>query len=327
MEDAGEGCQIDNQKISVMRAQEGTSGEDSLVCYCHRLTTGMLKNLHAKLGSLKAVEDATNAGKSCAGCKVILHALFGEAASDDYHLDQKPEIGSSCKRPGSRVMKGFIVADGNLESTVYSSNGIAPQLGNCDAETSIEYILLDHRGIPVIHRQATLKTNQTFIFDTRKEDLVRPFFGQFMLIFARSNYGASRFNIYWGNNKSYSATHENSSTGRPRVVLPIAVDQKFLNGASKIHVGLMNPHQELIKFSIMCRDLDNAGEIVWETELPAYCSMWLNASDHLFASALKARPEGRYVLQIQSKGNMHQALSTYFFLHNQEADLWTVNHL
>jgi bacterioferritin-associated ferredoxin len=301
--------------------------EDSLVCYCHRLTTGMLKSVHAKLGSLKAVEDATGAGKACTGCKVILQSLFGEAASDDYHLDESPVVGSTCKKPGNRLMKGFIVADGNLESTVYSSNGIAPQLGNCDADTPIEYLLLDHRGVPVLHRKSTLKTNQTFVFDTRKEDFPRPFYGQFMLIFGRSNYGASRFNIYWGNKNSVSATHENSNTGRPRVVLPLAVDRKFLAGSSKIHLGLMNPHQATIKFSITARDLDTQGEITWETELPQYCSMWVNASDYLFKPALEARPDSRFVIEVRSKTDMHNAISVYFFLHNQENDLWTVNHL
>jgi hypothetical protein len=303
------------------------TAEDSLVCYCRRLTTGMLKSVYAKLGSLKAVEDATGAGKSCAGCKVILQALFGEAATDDYDLEESPIVGSACKKPGSRLMKGFIVADGNVESTVYSSNGIAPQLGNCDAETPIEYLLLDHRGVPLLHRTSILKTNQTFVFDTRKEEIPRPFYGQFMLVFGRSNYGASRFNIYWGNKNSVSATHENSNTGRPRVILPIAVDKRFLAGASRIYLGLMNPHQVAIKFSIAARDLDAQGEIVWDGELPQYCSTWINASDHLFKTALDARPDSRFVVEVRSKTDMHHAISVYFFLHNQEKDLWTVNHL
>jgi hypothetical protein len=306
---------------------QSVTDEDSLVCYCRRLTTGMLKSMHSKLGSLKAVEDATGAGKSCGGCKVILQALFREAASNDYNLEESPLVGSACKKPGNRLMKGFIVADGNLESTVYSSNGIAPQLGACDADTPIEYLLLDHRGVPLLHRQGILKTNQTFVFDTRKEELPRPFYGQFMLIFGRSNYGASRFNIYWGNKNSVSATHENSSTGRPRVILPLAVDKRFLAGSSKIYLGLMNPHQAAIKFSITARDLDAQGEMVWESELPQFCSTWIDASSHLFKPALDTRPDARFVIEVKSKTDMHHAISVYFFLHNQESDLWTVNHL
>ena len=301
--------------------------EDSLVCYCHRLTTGMLKAAHQKLGSLKAVEEATGAGSACTGCKVILQSLFGEAASSHYQLDQPPVVGSTCKKPGNRLMKGFVISTGTLESTIYSSNGIAPQLGSCDADTPIEYLLLDHRGVPLIHRQALLKTNDTFTFSTKNEDIPRPFYGQFMLIFGRSNYGASRFNIYWGNESGYSATHENSSTGRPKVILPVAVDQKFNEGSSKIHIAVMNPHQETIKYSFSCRDLDGKGEIIWESELPQYCSTWLNASEHLFSQALKSCPQGRFVLEVRSRGNMHAALSVYYFFHNEINDLWTVNHL
>jgi hypothetical protein len=300
---------------------------DALVCYCHRLTTGMLKAAYAKLGSLKAVEEATGAGNACTGCKVILHSLFGEAASDHYNLAQAPVVGSTCKKPGNRIMKGFIVANDELESTVYSSNGVAPQFSDCDADTEIEYLLLDHRGQPVLHRKSALKTNETFVFDTRKENFPRPLYGQFLLVFGRSNYGASRFNIHWGNTRSSSSTHENSDTGRPRVILPLPVDRGFLEGNSAIYLGIMNPHQGTIPFSLSVRDLDSPGEMKWQTELPPFCSTWIPANDHLFKPAIDAHPEGRYVLEVSALADMYRALSVYFFLHNKETDLWTVNHL
>lgn len=308
-------------------ASESIDTEDSMVCYCYRYTTSMLRKAHKECGSLKALEEKTRVGTGCTGCKVILQSLFGETPSDHYKLDQSPAFGSSCRRPGSRVMHGFVISDGNLESKVYSSNGVAPQLGDCNADSEIAYALVDHRGVPILQRTQKLRTNETFIFATEKENIPRPFFGMFLLAFDRSNYGASRFNVYWGNKNSVSATHENTLTGRPQVFLPVIVDRQFLDGNNTIFAAIMNPHRRPIGFRIIARELDSQQEAYWDSELPPRCSMWINANEHFFAPTLEKFGEGKVLLQLKTKADMHSALAMYFFIHNKSTDLWSVNHL
>ena len=159
----------------------------------------MLREAYRKCGSVKGVEESTRAGTACTGCKVMLHSLFGEAPSNHYEKHETPQFGTTCKKPGSRIMKGFVLALGDsMQSTIYSSNGIAPQLGSCDADTKIEWHLLNHRGESVRNGQQMLRTNETFVFRTTEHALPNPFFGIFLLAFERANYGASRFNLYWG---------------------------------------------------------------------------------------------------------------------------------
>src|SRR5262245_28914332 len=112
------------------------SAEDSIVCYCYRLTTRMLRESYARCGSLAGVEQETRAGTGCTGCKVLLYSIFGEKPTDHYQ-QQNPDLmlPSSCKRPGNRLMKGFTIANEGLESSVFASNGAAPQLGDCDLDT------------------------------------------------------------------------------------------------------------------------------------------------------------------------------------------------
>ena len=310
---------------SALDAEQDSEG--SMVCYCFRLTTGQLKRAYASCGSLAELEKQTKAGTECTGCKVILQSLFGERPSDQYKLNQVPEIGSSCKRPGHRVMKGFVIADGDLESSIYSSNAVAPQLGNCDADTPIEFALVDHRGQVVAQGRDVLKTNDTFVFNTVDHKLPRPFFGMFLLAFERSNYGASRFNVYWRNKHGVSATHENATTGRPLVYLPITVDQQFLKGSSSVHAAIMNPHQTVVPYTLSAFDPESGVSFDWKSELPPFCSMWLDLNEHLFKPALSKYPNARFVFKLQSHLDMYNALSMYFFVHNHATDLWTVNHL
>src|SRR5207245_437917 len=119
---------------------------NSIVCYCYRKTVRDLKEAYATCGSLKGVEDATRAGTACSGCKVILQSLFGEAPSDANAPFMETTVGTSCSKPGRRIMKGFFIHDENLHSKVFSSNAVAPQLGNCDTTTEAEYTLVDHKG-------------------------------------------------------------------------------------------------------------------------------------------------------------------------------------
>lgn len=301
--------------------------ENSMVCYCFRLTTGQLKRAYAQCGSLAELEKQTKVGSECTGCKVILQSLFGEIPSDQYKLSEQIEAGSTCKKPGHRVMKGFVIADGELESSIYSSNAVAPQFGNCDADTPIEYALVDHKGQVLIQRQDVLKTNDTFVFNTKDFDLPRPFFGMFLLAFNRSNYGASRFNVYWRNKNGVSATHENATTGRPLVYLPISVDKNFLNGTSTMYAAIMNPHHAVVPYTLSVFDPENEITHDWNSELPPFCSMWLNLNEHLFKPALEKHPNSRFIFKLQSETDMYHALSMYFFAHNRSTDLWTVNHL
>lgn len=308
---------------------KGACGEeDSIVCYCFKLTTKMLKEAYKKHGSLKAVEAATRVGSACTGCKVILHSLFGEAPSDHYAGIPAAASGSLCLQPGHRTMKGFIIANDQLESAVYCSNAVAPQLGDCDSTTKIDWTLVDHRGTPVIMDSKTMRTNETFVFDTRKVNLPRPFIGMFFVTLDRSNVGASRFNIYWSNSKSITATHENSSSGKPNTFVPIIIDKEFLAGQNTIYSAIMNPHPKTVEFRLSVFDIDTGDEVHWESELPAYASIWINSNEHLYKPALKKYPKGRFALRVLTTSlDMHSALSNYFFVHNRKTDLWTSNHI
>lgn len=305
--------------------------EDSIVCYCYRLTTKALREAYAKHGSLKAVEEATKVGKGCTGCKVILHSLFGEAATDHYHEEKHKEdqsMGSACSKPGSRTMKGFIVADDNLESVVYSSNAVAPQLGKCDSSATVEFALFNHKGLPVLMRSQKIATNETFIFDTRKEKLERPFHGMFSYTMDRSNYGASRFNIYWSNGKSTTSTHENATTGRPRLVLPILLDRKFAEGPNTLFTGLMNPHYQPIPLTVTLCDTESGETFNWNSTFLPYATAWINVTKHLLVPALTRKPNGKFLFQVATQvGNPNLSITQYFFVHNRTTNTWSANHL
>jgi hypothetical protein len=306
------------------------SHEDSIVCYCYRLTTGDLKRSYKACGSLKGVEAATRAGTGCKGCKVILHSLFGETPTES--ADQQytnPLIGTACAKPGNRIMKGLVIADGELESTIYSSNAVAPQLGECDSSTPIEYALVDHRGKPVLVRQGFLKTNETFVFDTRQEDIPRPFYGMFFLSINRSNFGASRFNIYWSNGKSITATHENADTGRPICFLPFFIDQRFIDRSNEVYVAILNPHTDPIAFRLTIEDVDgNSEPLEWHATMDRYSTTWLPMNTLFFDLALKHNPLGRFSCKIHALGpHAGKAMTVYFFMRNKATNIWTVNHL
>lgn len=303
-------------------------GDDAMVCYCYRQSLRQIRAKHRECGSLAAMQEKTGIGNACGGCRVVLHSIFDETPSDINQIDAKPAVGTSCSKPGSRIMKGFIVADGELESTVYSSNAVAPQLGDCDSTIEVDYALLDHTGRPVFIRKAKLMSNEVFVFDTRKENLPRPFYGMFLYGIGRSNYGAARFNIYWSNGKSTTSTHENSDPGRPRVYLPITVTQKFLDGNTKIHLGLMNPHTERISFTIKVIELESGTEFAHESYLDPFASCWLKANEFLYAPALEKIPNGKFALKIESSNlNSRLSMVEYMFFYNKEIGVWTSNHL
>lgn len=302
--------------------------EDSIVCYCYKLTTRQLKESYRRHRSLRVLQDETRAGMGCGGCRVILHSLFDEEPTEINETDVPPALGTSCLKPGSRIMKGFIISDGNLESTVYSSNAIAPQLGDCDSTSRIHFALLDHRGAPIIVKEQTVLTNETFIFETSGLDLPRPFYGMFVYALDRSNFGATRFNIYRSNAKSTTSTQENSSTGRLRVFVPIIADRQFMKGPNRVYLAIMNPHNQPARFRVSAFDVETLDSIEWISELPAHGSTWVDANASFYAPALSAFPGGRLALRlVAGSRDIRTSLTVYFFVHNQKLDTWTSNHL
>jgi bacterioferritin-associated ferredoxin len=331
--------------------------EDStIVCYCHRLTVRDLTEEHRRAGSLAGVQTATRAGTGCGGCRALLESMFGQAPLEINQLDAGGIAGATaCVKPGERVMKSFIVADNQLESRVYSSNAVPPQLGNCDSTTPVEYTLLNSHGKAVLRRQVTVQTNETFLFDTRREQLHRPFYGMFLYSLGRSNYGASRFNVAWAGSRSVTSSHENASTGRPDVVLPILVDHNFLNGPNTVYLALQNPHARPLRVLLRVFDV-HTGEVFEPAPeraaggalqsllrifamiqdggresgclLPPGGTVWVNASQDLYTPALRHRPESTVALRIYSpEMDTHRAPTIYFFLHNRTTDLWGSNHM
>lgn len=324
---------MESEKQSILDSALKNQGvtqdpEDAIVCFCYKYSARQLKELHNQYGSLKVLQEKTGVGNGCGGCRLGLNAIFNEETADINKLDHKPIVGSSCSKPGSRLMKGFVIADGNLESTIYSANCTAPQLGNCDSSTTVSYGLVDGSGKLVFERQATLKTNETFIFETKNEILPRPFYGMFLMNLGRQNFGAARFNIYWSNANGTTATHENSSTGRPMVVLPVIFDDKFLAGPNTLHLAIYNPHQTEQKFTISAFDVDSHEALTWESELNAFNTTWLDASENILRPALAKNPNGRFSVRIATKTlQQHGAVTVYFFFHNKVLDLWSSNHL
>lgn len=303
---------------------------DPTVCFCYRLTVSQLKESYQRCGSLRAVQDETRAGTACGGCRIILESLFKEKPDEINNLEKiaADPNATLCFRPGNRVMKGFIVADGQLESTVYSSNAVPPQFGDCNSTMEVAYALLDHRGQVVLHNQEVLATNQTFIFNTKDHQLPRPFYGLFLYAIGRGNYGSSRFNICWSNGKSTTSTHELAGTGRVDVVIPVVVTNEFVKGPNTYYLALSNPQERALTFTVSVFEVDSQEEFNWSCKLPPNGVTWLNANDELFSEALAQRPNGKFVLRILSSlTEVNTAISVNFFLHNKATDIWTCNHI
>jgi bacterioferritin-associated ferredoxin len=309
--------------------QQPSFEEDATVCYCFRLTTGQLKSVYNQVGSLEQLQKCTKAGSACGGCGVILQTLFGERPQDINSLDKAPEIGSSCVKPGQRTMRGFIVASDGLESTVCSSNAVPPQLGSCDAGTEVEYTLVDHRGKLVLAGHQMLNTNEIFRFSTREHQLSRPFFGMFSLTYGRSNFGASRFNVYWSNENSTCATHENNGTGRPRVFLPFAFDARFLRGANQIYLAVNNPYGQPVPFQLCAFDLDDGpAATTWNAVLNPLNSTWVDINRDILQPVFEKFQRTKIGLKLEvADVNAHLALSVYFFLYCKKTNTWAANHL
>ncbi len=314
--------------MQVPPSEEATL-DDAMVCYCYRLTTGKLREAYNRCGSLAKMQDETKAGRACRGCNVVLQALFGEEATVDIPgVDRPVKAGTPCMIPGSNAMKGFIIANDQLDSVVYSSNAVAPQLGACDSTTPVEYALIDGEGKVVFHRRTTIRTNETFVFDTRNEDIPRPFYGMFHMSLGRGNIGASRFNIYWTDGKYSASTHEQSGSWRPRVFLPIVVDQAFIDRELDIYFAIMNPYGRKLPYTARVSDVETEDQLIWSSELDAEQSVWINVTETMFKPMLAQYPGSTAVIEFETPDlNVRTTLSLWFFIHHRKQDLWTANHI
>ncbi len=301
---------------------------DSIVCFCYRQTVRDLTAAYKHYGSLRALQSATRIGTACGGCRLDLHALFGEDPADINESERLARLGPGCVAAGNKLMSGFIVADGSLESSVHSSNAVAHQLGNHDATAVVSYAVISADGTPIIERRGVLETNATFAFRTIEETLPRPFYGMFLLNYGRGNFGASRFNIQWSNGRSVASTHENATTGRPRTFLPLTVNDGFFAAGNVLYVALMNPHQRLIPFTLTVFDVHGKHKLVWRSVLSPYNSVWIDASERLFGPALERYPGGEFSLKVETMNlKQHAAITVYFFIHNTKSDRWSAQHI
>lgn len=302
---------------------------DPTVCYCYNLTRGDLLASHRKHGSLAGVQADTRAGTKCGGCRLMLESLFGEMPGDMYAGRGNPATNSHfCVQPGSVLMKGFVVANHELDTTVFASNGVPPQFGVQDTTVPIEYALLDQNGKVVLGRRFEWKTHETFRFDTREENLPRPLYGTFLFHIGRGNYGASRFNCVWTNGVSSCATHEINHSGRPTVALPLFADREFLAGPNTIYLAIQNPHPRPMNIRIRMFDEGNRdlSELVFP--LAPGRTEWVNASRECYGPALEKHPRARAALAVRNHPvDFDLAPTTYFFFHNRNTGIWTVNHL
>lgn len=311
-----------------MTSPTASTTPDSIVCYCFNRTSHQLRDAHARLGSLSALQQETRAGTKCGGCRFLLESMFSESPDEILNLNREGGRKNVCVRPGKHLMKGFVVADHRLDTAVYASNAVPPQFAEHDMGMPIEYMLLDMAGKPIIHRAAVLGTNETFGFDTRKENLPRPLYGMLLLQIGRANYGAARYNSVWTNGVSACSTHEINDSGRPSVVLPVPVDAAFAQGPNAIYLAIQNPHSWPIRLSLQV--FDESGKEMDRSyrDMAGHTTQWADVMNEVFRPLLALHPRARLALRVASDPVRNElAPTTYFFMRNLNTDIWNANHL
>jgi bacterioferritin-associated ferredoxin len=301
---------------------------DSIVCYCFNRSSSQLTEAYGRLGSLSEVQRETKVGSNCGGCRMVLESMFGENPDEILNLKRNASDRNICVKQGDRLMKGLVIANHRLDTVVYSSNGVPPQFAEQEISMPVEYMLLDMAGNPLFHRSTTLKSNETFCFDTRRENLPRPLYGMFLYRIGRSNYGGARFNSVWTNGISACSTHEINDSGRPSVVLPIPVDSAFLNGPNILYLALQNPKSWPIR--LLMQVFDEPGNELGQyyRDLPPNTTQWLNVSKEIFKPLISRNPNVKLVVRINSDPMRSEFSPTmYFFMRNLNTDIWTANHL
>lgn len=313
---------------------------EGIVCFCYRKTLCDLQQSVKTHGTLEQMQEATRVGLACGGCRAMLHHHFGGGLSEinDFSIESG---GTSCLKPGQRWMKGFIASSSLFESHLYSCNIVPLQMGECDADTDAEFVIHNQEGRAIYSRTQRVRTGETFHFDTARARLPRPFFGMASLILERKNLGSSRFNVSWYGKEFCTSTHENVSTGRPDVVLPLIFDQRFLRGPNDVYLAVQNPHPHAmdITFRVFCpadgnifsRSPSEAGERVveWTQTLPSMGTFWHHVQRDFISRAARTLGEGvPMALRIYApKATMHSSPSSYFFFHHRPSNVWSANHL
>ncbi|MDB5104283.1 MAG: hypothetical protein JWP91_1972 [Fibrobacteres bacterium] len=308
---------------------DASANKDSVVCYCFNKTRGDLDASYKRCGSLAGVQAETRVGTNCGGCRLLLESMFGEAPGDILAMRGSPLTNSRfCVKPGTRIMKGFVAADHELDTLIYASNGVPPQFGNQDTTIPVEYALLDANGRRVTGRRFEWRTGETFCFDTSKVDIPRPLYGMFLFQIGRENYGASRFNLVWTNGVSSCSTHEVNDSGRPSVVLPLFADRAFLEGPNRVFVSVQNPHPRPIRLLFSLFDEANRPIAEFPIALDPGSTRWLDVNREFYGPALARAPSARVAMRIASDPvDVSQSPTIYFFFHNRNTGIWTANHL
>jgi bacterioferritin-associated ferredoxin len=310
-------------------AAPAPAADDPIICYCFNKTRRDLEDAHRRCGSVAKLQDETRVGTNCGGCRLLLESMFGEAPDEIMALRGSPLTNPRfCNKPGVRIMKGFVIADHELDTRVYASNGVPPQFGGQDTTIPIEYALLDAQGRRVAGRTLEWKTHETFCFDTALADIPRPLHGMFLLKLGRVNYGAARFNLVWGNGVSSCSTHEVNDSGRPSVVLPLFADRAFLEGPNTVYVASQNPHSRPITVRYGLFDEGNRRLADFPVVLEPGHTRWFDANAEFYAPALERSDSACAALRIETDPvDVSCSPTTYFFFHNRNTGIWTANHL
>lgn len=329
--------------------------KEGIICFCYRKTLADLQRALEIHGDFRSLQQATKVGLGCGGCRAMLHHHFGEVPVEinDFSADASRGA-TSCMKPGNRTMKGFIASSSLLESHVFSCNAVPLQLGSCDATMNVEFAIYNQQGRPVFIRRQRVSTAETFHFDTALAKLPRPFYGMATYTLERQNYGASRFNVSWYTAQSATSTHENFSTGRPDVALPVRFDEFFLNGPNAVYLAVQNPHAKSCNLTFRVFRMDDAniyGDAAhvlpaksgWQRviggrrrtavessrRLPSMGTEWINVVEDFVIPAREILGgDAPLALRIHAPGaTIHEAPSCYFFFHHRPTNIVSANHL
>ena len=319
--------------------------KEGIICFCYRKTLEDLRQVVAREGSLVKMQEATHVGMACGGCRAMLYHHFGEPVAEIYDFSADSSSGATvCVKPGRNTMKGFIASSSLLETHVFSSNIVPLQLGDCDATTDVEFSIYNQMGRLIYSKKHSARSGETFHFDTMRANLPRPFYGLATYTLARENYGASRFNASWYTEAGVTSTHENGSTVRPDVILPVVFDERFLNGPNTVYLAVQNPHSGTREMRFRVYSLDSGSVYDEQSEangqeppsfvetvkpLPSMGTLWINTHDELILPARKILGSGRpLVLRVFTKvDTIFKAPSSYFFFHHRPSNIWSANHL
>jgi hypothetical protein len=297
---------------------------DPVVCFCFRLTEKQLRNSYSECKNLDDLKCKTRAGTACRGCLSSLTAMFNQ--DDNWHASATRQ--SSCVYSGQSLMKGLIVSLDGLETQAVAANSPAPQIVNCNLDATVNYVIVDGAGQIVSEGTQNLPTNKNFIFDTATANFKKPFVGQIFYQLDRKNRASGRLSTRWYSKSGVAATHENGSTGRPRVFVPFGLDTGFISGPNKIYLAVVNPHAENTSFELSLFGKSGTTFGKGSGVLGAYNTIWVDIDD-VFVNPLRNNwpTQGAYIKLETTNLIRDLALSCYVFIHNQNTGSWSCQHL